>query len=46
LLTDTTFYRNKHYHEPTNTLNSLDIDMRRLGLSVDALLAVVLQMEE
>jgi hypothetical protein len=42
LLTDTAFYRNKHYHEPTDTLNQLD--MRRLGLSVDALLAVVLQM--
>lgn len=42
LLTDTAFYRNKHYHEPTDTLNRLD--MRRLGLSVDALLAVVLSM--
>ncbi|MCC2545028.1 M28 family peptidase [Hymenobacter sp. BT175] len=40
LLTDTAFYRNKHYHEPTDTLDRLD--MRRLGLSVDALLAVVL----
>ncbi|UOQ51442.1 M28 family peptidase [Hymenobacter cellulosivorans] len=40
LLTDTAFYRNKHYHEPTDTLNRLD--MRRLGLSVEALLAVVL----
>ncbi|SNC64049.1 Peptidase family M28 [Hymenobacter gelipurpurascens] len=44
LLTDTAFYRNKHYHEPTDTLNRLD--MRRLGLSIDALLAVVLRMEE
>ncbi|TGD80552.1 M28 family peptidase [Hymenobacter wooponensis] len=42
LLTDTAFYRNKHYHEPTDTINRLD--MRRLGLSVDALLAVVLTM--
>lgn len=42
LLTDTAFYRNKHYHEPTDTLDRLD--MRRLGLSVDALLAVVLQL--
>ncbi|TGE24583.1 M28 family peptidase [Hymenobacter aquaticus] len=40
LLTDTAFYRNKHYHEPTDTLDRLD--MRRLGQSVDALLAVVL----
>jgi hypothetical protein len=40
LLTDTAFYRNKHYHEPTDTLNRLD--MHRLSLAVDALLAVVL----
>ena len=40
LLTDTAFYRNKSYHEPTDTLARLD--MRRLGLAVDALLAVVL----
>ena len=39
LLTDTAFYRNQHYHEPTDTLGRLD--MRRLGLAVDALLAVV-----
>jgi len=39
LLTDTAFYRNQHYHEPTDTLNRLD--MRRLGLAVEALLAVV-----
>ena len=42
LLTDTAFYRNKHYHQPTDTLARLD--MRRLGLAVDALLAVVLAM--
>ncbi|SHK49085.1 M28 family peptidase [Hymenobacter psychrotolerans] len=42
LLTDTAFYRNKHYHEPTDTLARLD--MRRLGLAVDAVLAVVLAM--
>ncbi|TGE28804.1 M28 family peptidase [Hymenobacter metallicola] len=40
LLTDTAFYRNKHYHEPTDTVGRLD--MHRLGLSVEALLAVVL----
>ncbi|NVO32442.1 M28 family peptidase [Hymenobacter sp. P5342] len=40
LLTDTAFYRNKHYHQPTDTLARLD--MRRLALAVDALLAVVL----
>jgi hypothetical protein len=40
LLTDTAFYRNKHYHEPTDTLDRLDL--RRLGLSVEAVLAVVL----
>jgi hypothetical protein len=39
LLTDTAFYRNRSYHETTDTLNRLD--MRRLGLAVDALLAVV-----
>ncbi|WP_460612013.1 M28 family peptidase [Hymenobacter seoulensis] len=42
LLTDTAFYRNKHYHEPTDTLNRLD--MRRLGLAVDAVLATILTM--
>ncbi|TYZ08045.1 M28 family peptidase [Hymenobacter lutimineralis] len=41
LLTDTAFYRNKHYHQRSDTLDRLD--MRRLGLAVDALLAVVLQ---
>ncbi|HEX8426036.1 M28 family peptidase [Hymenobacter sp.] len=41
LLTDTAFYRNQHYHEPTDTLDRLD--MRRLGLAVDAVLATVLQ---
>lgn len=40
LLTDTAFYRNQHYHKPTNTLNRLDI--RQLGLAVEALLAVVI----
>ncbi|MFD2717845.1 M28 family peptidase [Hymenobacter monticola] len=39
LLTDTAFYRNRSYHETTDTLARLD--MRRLGLAVDALLAVV-----
>jgi hypothetical protein len=37
LLTDTAFYRNHSYHEATDTLARLD--MRRLGLAVDALLA-------
>ncbi len=41
LLTDTAFYRNKSYHEPTDTIGRLD--MRRLGLAVEALLAVVLR---
>ena len=40
LLTDTAFYRNRSYHQATDTLARLD--MRRLGLAVDALLAVVL----
>ncbi|MDO7849774.1 M28 family peptidase [Hymenobacter sp. M29] len=40
LLTDTAFYRNRSYHEATDTLARLDI--RRLGLAVDALLATVL----
>ncbi|TGE20030.1 M28 family peptidase [Hymenobacter elongatus] len=42
LLTDTAFYRNKHYHEPTDTLDRLD--MRRLALAVDALLTALLVM--
>ena len=40
LLTDTAFYRNRNYHETGDTLARLD--MRRLGLAVDALLATVL----
>ena len=40
LLTDTAFYRNQHYHEQTDTLNRLD--MRRLGLAVEAILAALL----
>jgi Zn-dependent M28 family amino/carboxypeptidase len=39
LLTDTAFYRNRSYHLTTDTLARLD--MRRLGLAVDALLATV-----
>jgi Zn-dependent M28 family amino/carboxypeptidase len=42
LLTDTAFYRNQHYHQPTDTLNRLD--MHRLGLAVDAVLATVLHL--
>ena len=40
LLTDTAFYRNRSYHETSDTLARLD--MRRLGLAVEALLAAVL----
>ena len=40
LLTDTAFYRNRSYHQPTDTLARLD--MRRLGLAVEALLATIL----
>ena len=40
LLTDTAFYRNRSYHQTTDTLARLD--MRRLALAVDALLATVL----
>ncbi|GAB2479458.1 hypothetical protein GCM10011375_17250 [Hymenobacter qilianensis] len=40
LVTDTAFYRNKHYHEPTDTLDRLDL--RRLSLAVDAVLAALL----
>jgi hypothetical protein len=40
LLTDTAFYRNGSYHLNTDTLAPLD--MRRLDLAVDALLATVL----
>jgi hypothetical protein len=39
LLTDTAFYRNRAYHTEDDTLARLD--MRRLGLAVDALLAVL-----
>jgi hypothetical protein len=39
LLTDTAFYRNRSYHETTDTLARLD--MRRLGLAVEALLATL-----
>ena len=42
LLTDTAFYRNHSYHQTTDTLARLD--MRRLGLAVDALLTAVLAM--
>ncbi len=41
LLTDTAFYRNKAYHQAGDTLARLD--MRRLGLAVEALLATVLE---
>lgn len=40
LLTDTAFYRNHSYHEASDTLARLD--MRRLGLAVEALLATVM----
>ena len=40
LLTDTAFYRNRRYHQAGDTLARLD--MHRLGLAVDALLATVL----
>ena len=39
LLTDTAFYRNRSYHLATDTLARLD--MRRLRLAVDALLATI-----
>ena len=39
LLTDTAFYRNQAYHEADDTLARLD--MRRLGLAVNALLATL-----
>ena len=42
LLTDTAFYRNHHYHQPTDTLDRLD--MRRLGLAVDAVLATLVHL--
>ena len=40
LLTDTAFYRNRRYHQAGDTLARLD--MRRLGLAVEALMATVL----
>ncbi|GAB3738289.1 M28 family peptidase [Hymenobacter agri] len=39
LLTDTAFYRNRAYHQADDALNRLD--MRRLGLAVDALVATL-----
>lgn len=42
LLTDTAFHRNKSYHEPTDTLARLDL--HRLSLAVDAVLAAALAM--
>jgi hypothetical protein len=42
LLTDTAFYRNASYHETSDGLAQLD--MRRLGLAVDALLATLPQL--
>ena len=29
MLTDTAFFRNPHYHQPTDTLETLDIDFIR-----------------
>ena len=43
LLTDTAFYRNASYHEPTDTLVLLSLP--RLALAVDALLAALLNPE-
>jgi hypothetical protein len=40
LLISTAFYRNRSYHEASDTLARLN--MRRLGLAVDALMATVL----
>ena len=40
LLTDTAFYRNRSYHETGDTLARLDL--HRLGLAVNALLATVM----
>ncbi|MBO3272632.1 M28 family peptidase [Hymenobacter defluvii] len=42
LLTDTAFYRNKQYHEAADTLDRLDL--RRLALAVDAVLATVVRL--
>jgi Peptidase family M28 len=41
LLTDTAFYRNRHYHQPADTLEKLDL--RRLALATDAVLAALLR---
>jgi Zn-dependent M28 family amino/carboxypeptidase len=42
MLTDTAFYRNRHYHQTTDSLEKLD--MRRLALATDAVLAALLRM--
>lgn len=41
LLTDTAFYRNRNYHHSTDSLEKLDL--RRLALAVDGVLAALLR---
>lgn len=43
MITDTAFYRNKNYHRPTDTLDSLDIG--KMALVVDELYSAILNME-
>ncbi|RAK69875.1 M28 family peptidase [Hymenobacter edaphi] len=42
LLTDTAFYRNRNYHHATDSLEKLDL--RRLALATDAVLAALLRL--
>lgn len=42
MLTDTAFYRNRNYHHATDSLEKLDL--RRLALATDAVLAALLAM--
>jgi hypothetical protein len=40
MITDTAFYRNKNYHRPTDTLESLDI--AKMALVLDELYTALL----
>jgi hypothetical protein len=42
MITDTAFYRNPHYHRPTDTLDTLDLESMRLV--IDQVCKVIVQM--
>jgi hypothetical protein len=43
MMTDTAFYRNKNYHEQTDTIET--IDFKRMADVVDSVLATLLKMK-